>query len=46
MLCGGIFYVGGFLGCCLIPFFVDSAKDADHSCPNCGTMLGRYQRIS
>ncbi|XP_038136256.1 lipopolysaccharide-induced tumor necrosis factor-alpha factor homolog [Cyprinodon tularosa] len=30
---------GLFLCCCLIPFFMDSFKDAYHSCPRCSRVL-------
>ncbi|CAH8575370.1 unnamed protein product [Schistosoma turkestanicum] len=42
--CFGIFFVGGILGCCLIPFCCDSCKDADHYCPVCNHYLGLYRR--
>ncbi|KAF7256781.1 hypothetical protein EG68_06475 [Paragonimus skrjabini miyazakii] len=45
LACTGIFFIGGVLGCCLIPFFVDTCKDARHSCPVCNTELGTYKRI-
>ncbi|CAH8563509.1 unnamed protein product [Schistosoma turkestanicum] len=45
MACTGIALIGGIFGCCLIPFYVDSCKDAYHSCPECGTLLGVYKRI-
>ncbi|CAH8873055.1 unnamed protein product [Trichobilharzia szidati] len=45
LACSGIALVGGILGCCLIPFYVNSCKDAYHSCPECGTLLGVYKRI-
>ena len=35
-----------FLGCCLIPFCIDSCKDAVHTCPCCGQVVGRYQRLN
>ncbi|THD22656.1 Lipopolysaccharide induced transcription factor [Fasciola gigantica] len=45
LACTGIFLIGGVLGCCLIPFYVDSCKDARHICPVCNTDLGTYKRI-
>ncbi|KAH9592379.1 hypothetical protein MS3_00004327 [Schistosoma haematobium] len=45
MACTGITLIGGIFGCCLIPFYVNSCKDAYHSCPECGTLLGVYKRI-
>ncbi|XP_017272185.1 lipopolysaccharide-induced tumor necrosis factor-alpha factor homolog isoform X1 [Kryptolebias marmoratus] len=30
---------GLFLCCCLIPFFLDSFKDAHHTCPRCNRVL-------
>ncbi|MEQ2302327.1 hypothetical protein AMECASPLE_005706 [Ameca splendens] len=30
---------GLFLCCCLIPFFMDSFKDAYHTCPRCNKVL-------
>ena len=36
-----IFFLGGFLGCCLIPFCVPSCQDAIHRCPSCGSTIGR-----
>lgn len=33
---------GCWLGCCLIPYCVDSCQNANHSCPNCGTFLGSH----
>ncbi|KAL5109930.1 hypothetical protein TcWFU_002318 [Taenia crassiceps] len=38
--CAGCAAIGGILGCCLIPFYVKSFKDVDHSCPNCCYRLG------
>ncbi|XP_053133040.1 lipopolysaccharide-induced tumor necrosis factor-alpha factor homolog isoform X2 [Hemicordylus capensis] len=43
--CGGLFLLGCWLGCCLIPFCVDSLQDADHYCPNCNALLGTYKRL-
>lgn len=37
--------VGLWLGCCLIPFCINGAKDVVHSCPNCLRMVGRYNRM-
>ncbi|XP_055507142.1 LITAF domain-containing protein-like [Leucoraja erinacea] len=43
--CGGLFLVGCMLGCCLIPFCVDSLQDVEHRCPNCAAHLGNYKRL-
>uniref|UniRef100_A0A3P9KJP8 LITAF domain-containing protein n=1 Tax=Oryzias latipes TaxID=8090 RepID=A0A3P9KJP8_ORYLA len=45
LLCGGLFFCGFVLGCCLIPFCVDRVKDAKHSCASCKTVLGVYKRL-
>lgn len=43
--CTGICLVGGWMGCCFIPFCVDPLKDVKHSCSNCGVALGQAQLI-
>ena len=40
----GVFVVRLWLGCCLIPFCLDSCKDVVHICPNCRATVGRYSR--
>ncbi|XP_038568780.1 lipopolysaccharide-induced tumor necrosis factor-alpha factor homolog [Micropterus salmoides] len=45
LFCGGLFFCGFVLGCCLIPFCVDRLKDAKHTCPTCKTVLGVYKRL-
>jgi lipopolysaccharide-induced tumor necrosis factor-alpha factor len=45
LMCGGIACFGGFFGCCLIPFCIDSCKDVNHFCPSCGAMLGHHKRL-
>eukprot|EP00794_Sanderia_malayensis_P004847 gene4847-5481_t len=41
---GGICLFGGWLGCCLIPFFVNAFKDVVHTCPNCHNIIGTFKR--
>lgn len=49
---GLIAYVSGFLiavfgcwlGCCLIPCCIDECMDIHHTCPSCGSYLGRHRR--
>ncbi|XP_020377021.1 lipopolysaccharide-induced tumor necrosis factor-alpha factor homolog [Rhincodon typus] len=43
--CGGLFLVGCWLGCCLIPFCIDGLKDVEHFCPNCGANIGACRRL-
>eukprot|EP01083_Nonionella_stella_P007894 22717_1 len=42
---GGCLLVGCWLGCCLIPFCVDSLQDVEHRCVKCNTILGKYRVI-
>ncbi|XP_033760430.1 cell death-inducing p53-target protein 1 homolog isoform X2 [Pecten maximus] len=35
----------GFWLCCFIPFCMDGCKDVVHNCPNCGGVVGRYNRM-
>ncbi|XP_055319567.1 lipopolysaccharide-induced tumor necrosis factor-alpha factor homolog [Sitodiplosis mosellana] len=36
-------FLTGFL-CCLLPYCIDSCKEAQHYCPACGAYLGTYSR--
>ncbi|XP_054432876.1 lITAF domain-containing protein [Pteronotus mesoamericanus] len=45
MLCTSLFVFGCFLGCCLIPFCVESLMDVKHTCPICGHKILRYRRL-
>ncbi|KAL8175270.1 UNVERIFIED_CONTAM: hypothetical protein K2H54_017641 [Gekko kuhli] len=42
---GSLCILGCWIGCCLIPFCVDSLLDVDHYCPSCNTLLGTYKRL-
>ena len=42
---GVCLFFGCWLGCCLIPFCMDSCQDVDHFCTNCNAFLGNYKRI-
>jgi lipopolysaccharide-induced tumor necrosis factor-alpha factor len=43
--CFGILALGGWLGCCLVPFLADSLRDIEHHCPACRRVIARYQRL-
>ncbi|XP_064631004.1 cell death-inducing p53-target protein 1 homolog isoform X2 [Lineus longissimus] len=45
LICCILFWIGCDLGCCLIPFCVDGAKDVIHSCPNCHQTISRWSRL-
>ncbi|CAI9172764.1 unnamed protein product [Rangifer tarandus platyrhynchus] len=45
LMCTGIFVAGCLLGCCLIPFCVDSLMDVRHTCPVCLQELFLYKRL-
>ncbi|CAH8513224.1 unnamed protein product [Dicrocoelium dendriticum] len=44
LACTGIALIGGFLGCCLIPFFVNTCKDAKHMCPTSSDLPASSQQ--
>ncbi|XP_077172143.1 lipopolysaccharide-induced tumor necrosis factor-alpha factor isoform X3 [Paroedura picta] len=43
--CGSLCLLGCWVGCCLIPFCVDSLLDVDHYCPSCEALVGTYKRL-
>ena len=42
---GATCFFGCWLGCCLIPFFIQDLKDAKHFCPNCNNYLGKHAKM-
>ncbi|XP_047693668.1 lITAF domain-containing protein [Prionailurus viverrinus] len=44
LLCTGLFVFGCFLGCCFLPFCMDSLMDVKHTCPVCQQELVCYHR--
>ncbi|XP_038676999.1 lipopolysaccharide-induced tumor necrosis factor-alpha factor homolog [Scyliorhinus canicula] len=42
---GTMIFVGCWLGCCLIPFFVNGLKDVEHTCPRCSYNIYTYKRM-
>ncbi|XP_061169039.1 cell death-inducing p53-target protein 1 homolog [Saccostrea cucullata] len=45
IICGVLILFGCWLGCCLIPFYVEGCKDCVHTCPNCHQVVGKFTRI-
>ncbi|XP_062393551.1 cell death-inducing p53-target protein 1 homolog [Sardina pilchardus] len=45
LICGLCIMFGLVFGCCVIPFFVDSCKDAHHFCTNCNVNLSIHKRL-
>ncbi|XP_033746167.1 lipopolysaccharide-induced tumor necrosis factor-alpha factor homolog [Pecten maximus] len=44
-LCFIVALSGLVLGCCLLPFCLDTAKDVLHICPNCSYTIARYNKM-
>jgi len=44
LACFGLFLFGCW-PCCCIPFCLDSMLDVVHKCPNCSSVLGKYQKL-
>ncbi|XP_076811893.1 LITAF domain-containing protein-like [Clavelina lepadiformis] len=42
---GGLIFVGCWLGCCLIPFYMDDFKDVHHKCPKCDRVIDVFRRM-
>ncbi|XP_075384142.1 lITAF domain-containing protein [Tenrec ecaudatus] len=45
LMCTGLFLFGCVIGCCLIPFCIDSLMDVRHSCPVCRHELYYFRRL-
>ncbi|XP_048763402.1 lipopolysaccharide-induced tumor necrosis factor-alpha factor homolog [Ostrea edulis] len=45
VICGVLLLFGCWLGCCLIPFFIDGCKDCIHTCPSCNNVVGKFTRL-
>ncbi|KAK8787058.1 hypothetical protein V5799_023175 [Amblyomma americanum] len=45
MLCGSLAALGCILGCCLVPFCINSCQDIVHVCPHCSRTLGNFRMI-
>ncbi|XP_030255984.1 uncharacterized protein LOC115571075 [Sparus aurata] len=45
LLCCLFSMMGGFAGCCLIPFFMDHLRDVHHQCPNCQVHIHTFQPL-
>ncbi|KAM8729433.1 uncharacterized protein AB9X84_026680 [Acanthopagrus schlegelii] len=45
LLCCVFSSMGGFAGCCLIPFFMDHLRDVHHQCPNCKEHIHTFQPL-
>uniref|UniRef100_A0A915KY35 LITAF domain-containing protein n=1 Tax=Romanomermis culicivorax TaxID=13658 RepID=A0A915KY35_ROMCU len=44
LACCILCFLGCSLGCCFIPFCMDSLSDVEHKCPQCNHFLGTYRR--
>ncbi|XP_023567164.1 lipopolysaccharide-induced tumor necrosis factor-alpha factor homolog [Octodon degus] len=45
LLCSSLFICGCFVGCCLLPFCLNTLLDIKHSCPVCGHELFYHRRL-
>ena len=40
-----LIFLGCWLGCCFIPFFIDECKDIYHDCPKCQRTIEIYKPL-